>query len=87
MPLDVFDQTIGVLKSAVGKARLGQREELAALRRLDDQSRLMERTARGARLAALIERERAASHGYGGMTVFGPAEPPPITGARVRTAR
>ncbi|MCW5717419.1 MAG: DUF763 domain-containing protein [Bauldia sp.] len=87
VPLDVFDRTIGVLKSAVGKARLGQRDELAALRRLDDQSRLMERTARGAPLPALIERERAESHRYGGMTVMGPAEPRPVPAAGVPTGR
>ncbi|MCC6737023.1 MAG: DUF763 domain-containing protein [Bauldia sp.] len=85
VPLDVFDRTIGVLRSAVGKAKLGHGEELAALRRLDDQSRLMERAARGPSLPALIERERAASHRHGGMTVFGPAEQ--LTAGRTAAGR
>ena len=41
----VYDQTIRVLKSAVHKAKLGREEELAALRRLDEQSRRLERYA------------------------------------------
>src|SRR5690606_7960508 len=35
VPLKVYDETIRVLKSAVGKARLGAGEVLAAIRRLD----------------------------------------------------
>src|SRR6185312_16610505 len=38
VPLKVYDQTITVLKSAVQNARLGRDEELAALRRLDEQA-------------------------------------------------
>ena len=32
MPLEVYDETIRVLKSAVGKAKLGHDEELGAIR-------------------------------------------------------
>jgi hypothetical protein len=39
VPIKVYDETIRVLKSAVEKARLGRDEELAALKRLDDQAR------------------------------------------------
>jgi len=39
VPITVYDQTIRVLKTAVAKARLGREEELAALKRLDDQAR------------------------------------------------
>ena len=48
VPLRVYDQTIRVLKSAVQNAKLGREEELAALKRLDDQARLVERRASGA---------------------------------------
>jgi hypothetical protein len=34
LPLQVYDQTIKVLKSAVRNAKLGREEELAALKRL-----------------------------------------------------
>ena len=42
VPLKVYDQTIAVLKSAVAKAKLGATEELAAIRRLDEQARRLE---------------------------------------------
>jgi uncharacterized protein len=35
VPLRVYDETIRVLKSAVRSAKLGQEEELGALKRLD----------------------------------------------------
>ena len=47
VPLRVYDETIRVLKSAVQKAKLGREEELAALKRLDDQARKLERYASG----------------------------------------
>src|SRR4029450_3729714 len=49
VPLSVYDETIRVLKTAVQNAKLGRDEELAALRRLDAQARLLERDAGGAR--------------------------------------
>ena len=76
VPLKVYDETIRVLKSAVAKARLGREEELAALKRLDDQARRLERDARGPGVAELIAQERRDSHDYGGRSVFG-WEPPP----------
>jgi hypothetical protein len=76
VPVRVYDETIRVLKSAVTSAKLGREEELAALRRLDDQARLLERRAEGPSVEAFIAEERAASHAYGGRTVFGWARPP-----------
>jgi uncharacterized protein len=76
VPIKVYDQTIQVLKSAVEKARLGRDEELAVLKRLDDQARRLERQATGPGVAELIAREREDSHAYGGRSVFG-WEPPP----------
>jgi len=71
VPLRVYDQTIGVLKSAVQKAKLGNEEELAALKRLDAQSRCLERAARGPSFEAFIAGEQADSHLMGGRSVFG----------------
>jgi hypothetical protein len=42
VPLAVYDETLRVLKRAVRGAHLGSTEECAALRRLDEQSRLLE---------------------------------------------
>lgn len=81
VPTRVLDRTIGVLKHAVTQARLGNEERLAALRRLDAQSRALEAGARGPSLAAFLEQERRESHHYGGRSVFGwegaPAEAEP----------
>jgi hypothetical protein len=71
VPLKVYDETIGVLKSAVTKARLGRREELAALKRLDDQSRQMERYVTGPSLKEIVAGELDQSHLLGGRSVFG----------------
>jgi hypothetical protein len=80
VPLRVYDQTIQVLKSAVNGARLGREEELAALRRLDDQARLLEHHASGPPLEAVIGEERSRSHAYGGRSIFGWEPPPEATG-------
>jgi hypothetical protein len=71
VPIKVYDQTIAVLKSAVAKAKLGRDEELAALKRLDAQTRLLERSVKGPTVEALIAQERRDSHAYGGRSVFG----------------
>ncbi len=69
--IKVYDETINVLKSAMQKAKLGNSEMLAALKRLDDQARRLEKTADGPSLQAHIARERARSPEYGGLSVFG----------------
>lgn len=76
VPLRVYDQTISVLKSAVQKAKLGQQEELFALQRLDEQSRMLESYASGPTVEEYIADERAKSHAYGGRSIFGD-EPAP----------
>ena len=81
VPLKVYDRTIDVLKAAVQKAKLGQSEELAAIRRLDKQARRLARHASGPSTEALFTDERARSHQYGGRSIFG-AEPPPNETAR-----
>ncbi|TIQ01761.1 MAG: DUF763 domain-containing protein, partial [Mesorhizobium sp.] len=70
-PLKVYDETIGVLKSAVHKARLGRDEEIGALKRLDDQSRQVERYVTGPSLKEIVAGEFDQSHLLGGRSVFG----------------
>ncbi|MDB5411461.1 MAG: hypothetical protein JWL84_6373 [Rhodospirillales bacterium] len=79
VPLRVYDETIRVFKSAVQNAKLGRDEELAAIKRLDDQARLLERRASGPSVEEHIAEERARSHEYGGRTVSGWATPPDAT--------
>ncbi len=76
VPLKVYDRTIEVLKSAVQKAKLGQSEELAAIKRLDEQALRLERHTSGPSVEALFAAERARSHQYGGRSVFGTKPPP-----------
>jgi uncharacterized protein len=84
VPLTVYDETLRVLKGAVERAKLGQADKLAALRRLDEQCRLAEAAAHGkplpssapALLATVIAHERRASPALGGRTCAAPAPKP-----------
>jgi len=71
VPIKVYDETIRVLKSAIGHGKLGREEELAALKRLDDQARRLERVAKGPSLETFIASELAASPELDGRSVFG----------------
>ncbi len=71
VPIKVYDETIGVLKSAVQTAKLGQDEQLSALQRLDREARRLERAATGPSVEAFIAQERQISPDYGGRSVFG----------------
>ncbi|MER9030849.1 DUF763 domain-containing protein [Mesorhizobium sp. M0674] len=71
VPLKVYDETIAVLKSAVGKAKLGREEELGALKRLDGESRRLERYVTGPSLKEIVAGEFDQSHLLGGRSVFG----------------
>ncbi|MBS0238372.1 MAG: DUF763 domain-containing protein [Proteobacteria bacterium] len=77
VPTKVYDETIKVLKSAVQKAKLGNSETLAALKRLDEQARQLERTADGPSFDDFIAQERANSSLLGGRSVFGWESSPP----------
>jgi hypothetical protein len=78
VPLKVYDETIRVLKSAVQTAKLAREEELGALKRLDEQARMLERFATGPSVQDLIAQEREKSHLYGGRSVFGWEQPPDV---------
>jgi uncharacterized protein len=82
VPLAVYDRTLGTLREAVGRARLGNDDRLAAIRRLDQEARRLESGA-GPAFDAFVGTERDRSHEWGGMTVMGPARPP----RRARPAR
>lgn len=86
VPLKVYDETINVMKSAVLKGKLGREEELQALRRLDDQSRSLERYVTGPDLKEIVADEFRQSSAFGGRSVFG-REPPPEDMPADETAR
>jgi hypothetical protein len=87
VPLRVYDETIRVLKTAVQRARLGREEELAALQRLDEQARRLERRVAGPSVPALIARERNNSAAYGGRSVYGWECRQPAAAGRGETSR
>ncbi|SEG11066.1 DUF763 domain-containing protein [Bosea lathyri] len=71
VPTKVYDQTIAVLRSAVDRAKLGQDDRLAAISRLDRESRRLERVATGPTLGEYVTEERRRSAEYGGRSIFG----------------
>jgi uncharacterized protein len=86
VPLKVYDETIAVMKTAVSKAKLGQDDKFAALKRLDNEARRVERRAAGPPVPEVIAEERRLSHAYGGRSVFG-WEPAPETAPLERKPR
>jgi len=58
VPLPVYDETIRVLKTAVSRAKLGNADKLVALQRLNQQARLLERSAKGPNFHELLDKER-----------------------------
>jgi hypothetical protein len=71
VPIRVYDETINVMKSAITRARLGNEETLHALRRLDAQARVLERTATGSSLPEYVASELKHAAEFGGRSVFG----------------
>nr|WP_294792991.1 DUF763 domain-containing protein [uncultured Mucilaginibacter sp.] len=77
VPTKVYDETIGVLQTAIHKAKLGNSEKNEAIKRL---TQIAQRAEDGftpnADFDKVIEEERKNSWKYGGRTVFGRAKPP-----------
>ncbi|HET7825033.1 MAG TPA: DUF763 domain-containing protein, partial [Anaeromyxobacter sp.] len=73
VPLRVYDETLRVLRRAVDGAKLGEDDRMAAIRRLDEEARRLERAAGGPGFEEVVAVERQASAAYGGRSVFGKA--------------
>jgi hypothetical protein len=71
VPLDVYDQSIAVLRRSLHAAKLGHSEKLHGMKRLDAFTRAVEeRLDPTSDVNAAIAWERAASPSHGGRTVF-----------------
>jgi hypothetical protein len=71
VPLDVYDESIAVLRRALDSAKVGHTDKLGGFKRLDTFTRAIEaRRVPEADVAATIEHERAISPSLGGRTVF-----------------
>lgn len=69
VPLRVYDETIRVLREAVDRAGLGLDDKLSAIRRLDEQARLLEASADSPSFDEVVRNERSRSPAFGGRTV------------------
>jgi hypothetical protein len=75
VPLRVYDETLGVLRRAVDRARLGQEDRLEALRRLDAEARRLEAVTEGPGFEAFVRAEQDLSGPYGGRSVLDARRP------------
>ncbi|QEC42961.1 DUF763 domain-containing protein [Pseudobacter ginsenosidimutans] len=81
VPVNVYDETINVLKTAVEKAKLGHTDKTAAIKSLHEIAAKAESNfVPNANFDELIEKERNDSWKYGGRTVYGKSNPPPSKG-------
>ena len=79
VPTKVYDETIGVLQTAIYKAKLGHSEKNEAIKRLHKIATQAENDFEpNANFDEVIQKEREDSWKYGGRTVMGKAKPPVI---------
>lgn len=77
VPTKVYDETIGVLQTAIHKSKLGNNEKNEAIKRLTEVAQKAEKDfTPNANFDKVIGQERENSWRYGGRTVFGRAKPP-----------
>jgi uncharacterized protein len=77
VPVSVYDDTIGILQTAVHKAKIGQSDKLEAIRQLSVMAQRSEKDfSPSGGLEDWIEKERRDSWKYNGRTVFGKELPP-----------
>jgi hypothetical protein len=67
VPLKVYDQTLRVLTDAMGQAKLGNADRMAALQRLDQQARRLEGLVSGPSFDEFIAAERGQSSRWGAI--------------------
>jgi uncharacterized protein len=77
VPLKVYDETINILKGSVEKAKIGNTDKHKAIQQLSLLAQRIEKNFEPRPFfEEVIQKERDESHKYGGMTVFGKAQPP-----------
>jgi hypothetical protein len=77
VPIEVFDETIKTLQTAIQRAKIGNSDKLQSIQKLSELSRQAENSfTPNTNFDALIQKERDESYKYGGRTVFGDAVPP-----------
>lgn len=82
VPLNVYDETIQVLKTSVDKAKIGLSDKQKAIQQLSTLAQQIEKNFEPRPFFnEIIQKERDESHRHGGMTVFGKAQPPKKKGS------
>lgn len=77
VPVNVYDETIKVLRNAVEKAKIGNSDKQQAIKSLHQIARNAEKDfVPNMDFEKVIQKERADSWKYGGRTVFGKEKPP-----------
>lgn len=77
VPVNVYDETIGILKGAVYKAKIGQQDKHDAIRKLSDFAASLEKDFEpNNQFDEWVQHERDTSYLYGGRTVMGKAKAP-----------
>jgi uncharacterized protein len=78
VPLKVYDETIGVLRTSIEKAKLGMNEKQQAIKQLSVLARDVEKSFIPKPFVnEVLRKEREESYKYDGMTVLGKAQRPP----------
>jgi hypothetical protein len=78
VPLKTYDESISHLRGAVDSARIDRSDKLRSLKMLHKMSLAIEKNCSPfADVDNVIQHERRQSYRYGGVTVMGPAHPPP----------
>jgi hypothetical protein len=76
VPLKVYDETIGVLRTSIEKSKIGNSDKQQAIKQLSViASRIEKNFEPKPFLEDVIQKERDESYKYGGRTVFGEAKP------------
>ncbi|HEX9513538.1 MAG TPA: DUF763 domain-containing protein [Puia sp.] len=77
VPIQVYDETIGILQTAVQKTKMGQSDKQDAIRKLHEFAQRAEKDfIPSGNLEEWMEKENDDSWKYGGRTVFGKAVAP-----------
>lgn len=77
VPLKTYDETIGVLRTALDRAKIGHSDKSKAIKNLSKVAQRIEKSFEpNANFDEVIAKERAESYKYGGMTINGPARKP-----------
>jgi hypothetical protein len=78
VPLKVYDETIGVLRTSIEKAKLGMNEKQQAIKQLSVLAQDVEKSfIPKPFFNEVVRKEREESYKYDGMTVLGKAQRPP----------